>query len=74
MGDDMRPSVPLELPRAKGDLTKADDISRAKALSGRSLPLLARACVAESDGAAASFTAADPEGSFSCLRFLRNTW
>jgi hypothetical protein len=31
MGDDMRPSVPLELPRAKGDLTEADKITGAKA-------------------------------------------
>jgi hypothetical protein len=70
----MRPSVPLELPRAKGDLTEADEISGAKAPSGRSPPLPAWACVAESAGAAASLAAADPEGSFSCLRFLRNTW
>jgi hypothetical protein len=70
----MRPSVPLELPRAKGDLNEADDISRAEALSGRSLPLPAWDCVAESARAAASLAAADPEGSFACLRFLRNTY
>jgi hypothetical protein len=70
----MRLSVPLELPRAKGDFTEADEISRAKAPSGRLLPSPARACVAESAGAAASLAAADPEGSSACLRFLRNTY
>jgi len=69
----MRPSVPLELPRAKGNLTEADAISRAKAPSGRSLGLTAWICVSVRTGAAATSTAAESEMFFRLLAGRSNT-
>jgi len=69
----MRPSVPLELPGAKGDLTEGNAFSGAKAHSGRSPPSPAWICATELTCAAATSPAAEPEGFFSRLRFLRNT-
>jgi hypothetical protein len=64
----MRASVPLELPSAKGDLTEADVITRARARSGRLPPFPVGLTLTKSHVAAATSAAAEPKGSFSCSR------
>jgi len=68
----MRPSVPLELPQAKGHLSEAGKVCETKVPSGRQPPLLARICATEPKSAAATLAAAETEGSFSCWCFARN--
>ena len=71
MVDDMRASVTLELPRTKGELTERDAISGARAHSGRSPPSPAWFTRQAWDFSAATLTAAEAEGSESCMRFAR---